>query len=332
MKKLFILFTCIMLAVCVQAQSYHFSQFFSTPLLTNPAHTGFIEGPYRIASNFRSQGLSGGSPIFTGYLSADVSPLRNNLAQGNKAGVGLYVMNDKALNGALQTNSVGLSLAYNIGLDAYGEYSLGVGLQGSYHQKRLDFSKLTFENQYTGNGYDPSLPIGESFNTRNQNYFDANAGIMYNVLLEDRSFFTGVSVYNILRHKETFLPDEFKMPTRLMVQAGMQLFVGEYSKIYASATNMSQSKANETTLGAAYGLQISERNMKNEINIGMWYRVKDAIIPYIGYQYEGFQAGLSYDYTVSGLKAGAQVRNGYELTLVYSAIDKRELKTLIPWY
>ena len=315
-----------------QGQSYHFSQFFSTPLLTNPAHTGFIEGPYRIASNFRSQGMSGGSPIFTGYLSADISPLRNSLEQGNKAGIGIYVMNDKALNGALQTNSVGMSVAYNIGLDAYGEYSLGVGMQGTYHQKRLDFSKLTFENQYGGGGYDPALPIGESFNMTNRNYFDANAGIMYNALLEDRSFFAGISVYNILRHKENMLAEEFKMPTRLMVQAGMQLFVGDYSKIYASLTNMSQAKANETTVGAAYGLQLTDQNVKNEINLGMWYRVKDAVIPYIGYQYEGFQAGLSYDYTVSGLKAGAQVRNGYELTLIYSGIDKSELKTLIPWY
>ena len=332
MKKLLFPFVFVLLSGWVKAQSYHFSQFFSTPLLTNPAHTGFIEGPYRIASNFRSQGNGGGSPIFTGYLSADISPLKDALAQGHKAGIGLYVMNDKALNGALQTNSVGLSVAYNIGLDPYGEYSLGVGLQGSYHQKRLDFSKLTFENQYGSGGYDPSLPIGESFNATNQNYFDANAGVMYNVTLEDRSFFTGISVYNILHHKENLLPDEFRMPTRLMVQAGAQLFIGNYSKIYGSATHMSQAKANETTLGAAYGLQLSDRDVKNEVNLGVWYRLKDAVIPYIGYQYEGFQAGLSYDYTVSGLKTGAQVRNGYELTLVYSGIDKRELKTLIPWY
>src|SRR5690554_5297686 len=101
MKKFIFLFGLLgWLGKQAYGQSYHFSQFFSTPLLTNPAHTGFIEGPYRIASNFRSQGMAGGSPIFTGYLSADISPLRNSLEGGNKAGIGIYVMNDKALNGA----------------------------------------------------------------------------------------------------------------------------------------------------------------------------------------------------------------------------------------
>lgn len=333
MKKIFKLVLILIGSnAALQAQSYHFSQFFSTPLLTNPANTGFIEGPYRAASNFRSQGISGGSPIFTGYLSFDISPLKDQLLQGHKAGVGLYVMNDRALNGALQTNSIGVSAAYHIGLDPYGSYSLGLGLQGAFHQKRLDFSKLTFENQYGPGGYNPSLPIGEALQFQNKQYFDANAGIVYNALLEDKSFFAGISVYNILRHKENFLPDEFRMPTRLVVQAGTQVFVGEQGKVYASLTNMSQAQANETTVGAAYGLQLNNNTMKQEINIGMWYRLKDAVIPYIGYQHEGFQVGLSYDYNVSALKSAAQVRNGYELTLLYSAIDKRELKTLIPWY
>ncbi|MGV3656329.1 MAG: PorP/SprF family type IX secretion system membrane protein [Chitinophagaceae bacterium] len=331
MKKTLQLLLLLFSGGMLQAQSYHFSQFFSTPLLTNPAHTGYMNGPYRAAANFRAQGNSS-SPIFTGYLSFDISPLKEVLQDGHKAGLGLYVMNDRAMNGALQTNSVGLSAAYHIGLDAYGDYSLGLGFQGAYHQKRFDMAKLRFENQYGGGGFDPSLPVGEAFDYNHQNYFDANAGIVYNANLEDKSFFAGIAVYNILRHKENYLPDEFKMPARLVVQAGSQLFMGENSKAYLSATHVSQAKARETTLGAAYGLQVGDRDIKNEINLGMWYRLKDAVIPYLGYHYEGFQVGLSYDYTVSSLKAGAAVRNAYELTLLYSAIDKSRLKTLIPWY
>ena len=64
----------------------------------------------------------------------------------------------------------------------------------------------------------------------------------------------------------------------------------------------------------------------------MWYRYKDALIPYLGYQTNTFQVGLSYDYTVSGLKTAAQLRNGYELSLTYRAMDKTQLKLLIPRY
>ncbi|MFN2438337.1 MAG: PorP/SprF family type IX secretion system membrane protein [Chitinophagaceae bacterium] len=330
--KQYIVLILFLISTVLHAQSYHFSQFFSTPLVTNPANTGLIDGPYRIAANFRSQGISGGSPYFTGYLSADVSPLRTSLAQGHRAGIGMYIMNDQSLNGALQTNSVGMSLAYNVGLDENGEYSLGAGLQGTYHQRRVDYTKLSFGNQFGPSGYDPSLPIGEALGEANKQYFDVNAGMIYNALLEDKSFFAGVAVYNILKHKDNTLAEEFKMPTRYVIQAGAQFYVGDYGKAYFSLTNMGQAKANETTFGGAYGLQLGERDIKNEINFGVWYRLKDALIPYIGYHYGGFQVGLSFDYTTSALKTASQVKNGYELTLIYKAIDKTELKTLIPWY
>ncbi|HET7899014.1 MAG TPA: type IX secretion system membrane protein PorP/SprF, partial [Flavisolibacter sp.] len=101
MKNILLGLCLFILTETARSQSYHFSQFFSTPLLTNPANTGFTEGPYRFASNIRSQGMSGGSNYFTGYLSADVSPLRSQLPQGHKAGLGAFVMNDQSMNGAL---------------------------------------------------------------------------------------------------------------------------------------------------------------------------------------------------------------------------------------
>ena len=84
-------------------------------------------------------------------------------------------------------------------------------------------------------------------------------------------------------------------------------------------------------MGGAYGHQLTDGD-KNELIGGMWYRYKDALIPYLGYQTKVFQLGLSFDYTVSGVKTGSQVKNGYELTLLYKAPDNRELKVLVPWY
>ena len=329
--KLFF-FMLIMISGVLEAQSYHFSQFFSTPLLTNPANTGLIDGSYRVASNLRSQGKSAPNSFFTGYVSGDLSILKNSLPAEHKAGAGVFFMTDKSLGGASQTNSIGISTAYHVGLDKFGTHSIGLGFQGTYNQRRVDFNRLSFGNQFGNDGYDAALPTGESINNINRNYFDVNAGLMYNANLEDKSFFVGGSVYNILRHKDNLLEEEYKMPTRYVVQAGGQVFVGEAGKIYFSVTNMGQANANETTVGGAFGLQIGESAKKNEVSFGTWYRYKDAIIPYIGYYYQGFQLGLSYDYTVSALKTATQVRNGYELTLIYRGSDKASLKTAIPWY
>jgi type IX secretion system PorP/SprF family membrane protein len=324
-----------MITTVLQAQSYHFSQFFSTPLLTNPANTGLTDGNYRLASNFRSQGSFSDGPYFTGYLSADISPLKKYLPAGHRAGLGMYVMSDRSLSGALQVNTVAMSAAYNVGLDKNGTNSLGLGLQGTYNQRRIDFTKLTFGNQFGSTGYDPALPAGEALpigSDVNKSYFDANAGIVFNSLMEKRSFFAGVSVYNMLRHDDNILPEEFKMPTRYALQAGTHFKTSEEGNLYFSLTHMGQAKANETTLGGAYGLQITNEEKKTELTFGMWYRFKDALIPYVGYNSNGFRVGLSYDYTVSGAKTGSQIRNGYELTLLYNPIDKLNLKTTIPWF
>lgn len=331
MKKIFLSAGSLLLAGMVSAQSYHFSQFFATPLLTNPANTGYTEGPYRFASNMRSQGTVGGNAYFTGYLSGDISPLRNKLTAGHKAGLGMYVMNDKAMSGAVQTNSVGMSAAYHVGLDPYAQQSIGLGVQGTFNQRRIDYSRLSFENQYGPGGYDPTLPIGEPLDFQTKKFFDLNAGLVYNKNGERNSFFAGLAVYNILQHKDNSLVGDFRMPTRITLQSGSQFKLEEKSKLFLSLTVMSQASANEVTLGTAYGYQLTDGS-RNELLAGLWYRHKDALIPYFGYQTQSFQAGLSYDYTVSSLKTGAQVRNGYELTLLYKAVDKRELKVLIPWY
>jgi len=325
------LFLYLLLSVdAVWAQSYHFSQFFSTPLLTNPANTGFTDGPYRVASNIRSQGMPGNT-LFTGYLSADISPLRRQLTPGHKAGLGMYIMNDHSLNSAIQTNSIGMSVAYNLALDPYSRQSFGLGLQGTYNQRRIDYSKLTFENQYGPAGYDPSLSIGEPLDVNSKHFFDVNAGVIYNKILDNRAFFAGIAVYNILGHNENITGDEFKMPVRFTFQAGAQLYLKELGKVYMSLTTMRQARANEITLGGAYGLLFSEKE-DSELIGGIWYRFKDAFIPYLGYQYNNFKVGFSYDYTVSSVKTSAQIRNGYEVTLQIKAADKRELKTNTSWY
>ena len=313
----------------MQAQSYHFSQFFSTPLLTNPANTGFTDGPYRVATNIRRQGVGDG-PYFTGYVSAELSALRDRLPLGHKAGIGFYGMNDNSLLGAVKTNTAGVSFAYHVGLDPYGEQSIGLGMQASAHHRRIDYSKLTFENQFGPGGFDGSLPVGEPLFTKSKTFFDVATGVIYNRIVGNNAYFAGFSVYNILNHNENLLDEDFTLPARFAFQAGSQ-FSLEYGKLYASFTTMRQSNASETTLGLAYGYFLTE-DSKDELIGGMWLRHKDALIPYIGFQRSNLTVGLSYDLTVSELQVGAQVRNAFELTLIFKSPERHELRTTIPWY
>src|SRR5688572_30781385 len=84
MKKYLIMIMILVLASELQAQSYHFSQFYSTPILVNPASTGNYPGDIRISGNFRSQWAGDNNPYLTTALSAEYRLLREELPATSK--------------------------------------------------------------------------------------------------------------------------------------------------------------------------------------------------------------------------------------------------------
>ena len=331
MKKIFLFIVTCAGGFLASAQSYHQSQFYSTPLLVNPAFTGNTPGPYRFTANYRSQWRNEGTPYTTFTASGDAHILKNALSENSVLGIGLTFLNDKVLDGVVQTNSFAFSTGYHIGLDPDNVQRVSVGFQGSYSEKRVDFSRLQFENQFGNGGYDPTLPIGEALGDGKKHYFDLNAGAMYSFALDDRSVFAGVSMYNILKKEESYLTEQFKAPTLLSVMAGGDIDLGFNNSIYFSGNYRKQGKNNELTLGAAWGMFIDQTGYTS-FRLGMWHRVKDAIIPYVGVTYKGLQVGGSLDYTISGAKTQSQIRNTFEISVVYTGEDKAELMRLIPWY
>jgi type IX secretion system PorP/SprF family membrane protein len=331
MKKILIPLLLCILALSGMSQSTHFSQFYSTPLLINPAATGATSGPYRVAANYRSQWNSGGSPYTTFTFSGDAHILKDKMAEGNTLGLGLVILNDKTMSGALQTNSVALSAGYHIALDAENIQSIGVGFQGSYNERRVDFSRFQFENQYGNGGFDPTLPIGEGLESGKKYYMDLNAGAMYSFALDDRSFFAGAAAYNLLKKPESYLTEQFKTPTLYSFITGGDIDVGFNHSLYFSGNFRQQGKARETTIGMAYGFFVDQEGY-TAVKVGMWHRLKDALIPYASVAYNGVQVGCSFDYTVSGAKTQSQIRNTFEISLIYIRPDESELKRLIPWY
>ena len=95
--------------------------------------------------------------------------------------------------------------------------------------------------------------------------------------------------------------------------------------------HVKQGTANVTTIGGAYGIGLGVVGSK-ELSVGLWHRLGDALIPYLGYQINAIKTGLSYDYTIMKAKTSNDIKNGFELSLIYEAADKSELKHLIPWY
>ena len=135
----------------------------------------------------------------------------------------------------------------------------------------------------------------------------------------------------LIKKQESYLTEQFKTPALLSVTAGGDIDVGFNNSFYFSGNYRKQEKNNELTLGMAWSMFIDQTGYTS-FRLGMWHRLKDAIIPYVGVTYQGLQVGTSFDYTISQAKTQSQIRNTFEISVVYSGADKTELRRLIPWY
>jgi type IX secretion system PorP/SprF family membrane protein len=316
--KILLLFI-LLLSLSLKSQTFHFSQFHAVPMALNPALTGDMNGPYRFSANFRSQWLNGGTPYLTGALGADFHLLQKKLSEGNKWGVGFNILNDQSNGGGLQNTEVSLSSAYHIKVDEFGDQTFGLGFQGTFHERKINLSQLNFEDQFTNQGFINTLPNGEIFTDVNKKYFDINAGLIYNYRDPESGLklFAGFSAYNILQSKVSITNlQNYRMPSRYTEHAGGIIPMSQLSDLKFSATYMQMANTTNLTVGAAwnYGLDIESAT---SIILGSWYRVNDALIPYVGFRNNSFQLGLTYDATTSTLKTLSQTRNAYELSLVY---------------
>jgi len=309
------------------AQDPGFSQFFASPLTLNPALTGKFNGVVRVAGNYRNQWPSINNAFITSTVSLDAPILRNKLPDNDTWGLGIMAMTDKTASGVLNSNFISLSTAYHKSLDEDGLHQLGVGFQGTYANKMLDGTQLRFEDQLKLDGTWLPVSQGDTYLSTHQlnvHYFDMNLGVLYNASTNgNNNYYLGASAYHLNHPKESFLNvDTITVPTRVTFHGGGYFPVpGSPSTIYVSALYNSQAGAHMAVLGGAWAIKANNDEV-DPVNVyfGLWGRfsnVTDALIPYVGLDYNSFSLGMTYDVNVSTLKAASQSRGGIEISLIY---------------
>ncbi len=298
----------------IKGQDPHFSQYFSSPLTLNPAMTGYFKGDSRIGTNFRQQWRSIGAPFITGTVSYDSKLLQTRIADNDILAIGILGLFDESLGGGFKNINLAASVTYHKALDADGIHHIGAGFQFTYASRALNFNSLDFANQFNGSGFDTYLPSYETFGTERRDYVDINTGILYNYKTENTELYVGGSLYHVGRPNTSFLKNEkFRLPMRYTVHAGSKFVVGGNSnELFIGGLYMNQAGATEKNIGVAYGIKVNDEAM---VYAGSWYRFSDAIIPFAGLSYNGFQVGLSYDITNSNLKNYSSRNGSFELSL-----------------
>ena len=332
MKKLLPLVLLVVFCVgSAEAQSeLHFSQFFASPLTINPAMAGAIEANMRAYVNYRNQWSS----ISSGYKTISASfdkpfYLKNKDKFGNSFfGGGLSVVSDKAGVTGYNTTEVALSGSYALDLGGTRNAPdfISAGFQLGYRQISVDINNASWETQWNGIAFDPSLSNGETtLPTASKSILDVGAGVLWYHSLDDyKRLLLGASMLQANRPKVGVLYDRNALYRKVTVSAQMSISSdGSGVTFWPSALYEMEGPSSLVDIGGEIEFEVQQRteytNFKNNIsfNVGTYYRSNDAIYFVGRVNYYDFSIGMSYDVTTSSLSVANNGNGATEVVLQY---------------
>lgn len=307
----------------LKSQDIHFSQYNAAPMLLNPALTGAYIGDHRIGLNFKEQWST-----FTKYMTIsaayDATLFRKKMdLKDGYLGLGAVVFADRAGDAQMGNTQVILSAAYFKNLDPSNTFSFGA--QGGFMQRNLNTSGLEWDNQYNGVQYDSSLPTNEP--EINKSFFNADfsAGASWNFMpSEEFRLRLGAAVY----HLNTPQIKYYKSPTDRL---NRRIVVHSVSEISSRGMNVSfvpsilymrQEALQELTFGGHVKYELQKGSIytgwlkESSLYMGVYYRLKDAIIPALRIDYKNYSLGISYDISLSKVFGASRGMGGVEVSLI----------------
>lgn len=316
--------------VTCMAQDVHFAQLSETPLVLNPGLTGVFDGFYRGMINYRNQWPAMGKPYSTFAASAD-APFATK-RKGGYIGGGINFYSDKAGDSKFGSTQVNLSASAILPVGDQSRFS--VGLQVGMGQHSVSLSAIQWPNQYNGMQYDPNITPNESTAKNSFSYFDAGAGVNYqvsnaigNIQGKDVTCFNiGAAFFhaNMPLQKFTSISSE-NLYGRLVVNTSLRYdFPGTKAGIVPSAIYMMQGPASEINFGTLIRYKIHEGTKitgfytESAFSAGVHCRWEDAISPQVYFEFSDYAFGISYDFNISSYGQVQKSSGGLEISLRYA--------------
>ena len=302
------------------SQDLHFSQWFNSPLTTNPANTGFIpDADYRIGANYRNQWSSVMSvPYKTMSIWGDAQVFRDRIESG-WLGLGGVILRDVAGSGRLTSTKIYGSVAYH---QMLGEaHLLSAGFNIGWVNKRINFTDLKFPDQFDGKFFSVDMPTNVVLDVPSVNYFDMQVGINYAYFPSDKLYFNaGASAQHLNRARESFFSDdilsqESRISPRYTGFVNASYKMSDMVIVNPMAYYSTQAKSSEFVLGGNLQYNLSGDG-ETELIGGVYYRPGDAVIPMIGFEWKNIRLVFTYDATTSSLKQYNNSRGAFEFALL----------------
>ena len=308
-----------------RAQDPQFSQYYAAPLYLNPALAG-INQKGRAGVNYRNQWPS----IDANYVT--YSAYVDYFFEEQYSALGLIVNRDQEGIAGFQSTNVGLQYAYQLNINY--NWTFRPGVEVSYYWRNVDFSSLTFGDQFDETGQ--VRPVsGENFSGLSSNFFDlALGGILYN-----GNLWFGAAMHHVLEPNQAVAGGDDPLARKFSLHGGYKI---PFSKLSNRSRPNPDQKERSMTPSVNYKQQGSFKQLDlgvyftlEPVLLGLWYRGlpidgfnntknSEAFITMVGFNTGSTTIGYSFDYTISDLGIGSGGAHEISITYAFSLADPRK--------
>lgn len=314
-KNILLLIFGILFQINSHSQDIHYSQFLYSPHNLNPGMTGNFDGRYRAAFNHRQQWQSFINPFQTTSLGVDARDFLNL----KNFGLGLNFFYDQVGTTKFKTFQFNIPVSYRIGITKDSVHSITIGVQGGFESQSLDGSQSTFGSQYNGNRYDGDLSGEDVSSSSSINPVFAGGAVYSLDISRSLRFKVGASVYNLNQPEIAFSNGAGgQLNRRYNYHAGATVYLNPSWFLTPGIIHSRQGKFQETVFGTEINYEFDPTLYRyRAVFIGAWNRNKDAAIADIGFYYNSWRVGFSYDVNYSQLETASRNRGGWEVSVIY---------------
>jgi type IX secretion system PorP/SprF family membrane protein len=334
MKRIFqILLVTVFLGIIniSNAQDIHFSQYYSAPLILNPANSGNFNGNWRLINNYREQGNDNYDPYKTAAVAIDYPVFYYN----QRGSVGFVYLNDCSAGNTLNVNGFYVSTAYfrRISEKSY----LHLGLQFGMVKKTFSLENLSFPDQFDMNiGYfNPDLSTAENISNQKLFYADLAWGLVWSRRTEKFHLETGVAMFHFNMPQQVFFGVDDKLLPKYLTHAYFEMKLKNSFFIRPKFLFSYQNGAEELLLGSDLVFSPSKMQKVQNVYAGVFFRGgfirnADGMIYKLGFKYSDFDISISYDFEFPGRITYSSPRKAFEISLSYTRPSLEIKKRIIP--
>ena len=311
----------------IAAQDIHYSQFYNSPHTMNPALSGIYNGDKRYIGSIRDQWRWVPVTWFTFGAGYD-QKIYPDKSDNHFWSVGGGFNHDRQGVSRLNTTQVFLTGTYSHLLNQ--ENILTGGLSVGFGSRGFNTDDLTWDNQWNGDDYDPSLPSGEQFDSDRINYLETALGLNYRWQKSSRTHIdAGVGVFHLIEPSAGFYDEEdIKLPRNINLSFISKFQVSRMLDIQLNVLQQLQAEYSETLLGGLLAIHVNQdRGQETELHVGMGYRTTGSLIPTAAIQWKNIYVSGSYDFDGTDFNDEFSNRRGaIEFHVRYIITDVKDLK------